>query len=75
MSFFQLLSMSPARGPLCATLPTPRTHSPSSACSPSGPCINKRREKVTQLASTELSLTRMQIKCAEVVGGSRFTKR
>lgn len=46
--------------------PRTRTHSPSSACSPSGRYINKQREKVTQLAGTELSLTRVQMKCAEV---------
>lgn len=44
---------------------TPVCRSPSSACGPGGRCINKRRVKVTQLASTELSLTRVQMKRAE----------
>lgn len=61
VSFSSSPSASPFLGDPCLYLPSTHTHSPSSACSPSGRYINKRREKVTQLAGTEPSLTRVQM--------------
>ena len=55
----QIPSSNPSAVPVWGTLichpPCPLQHSLSSACSSRGRCINKLREKVTQLANTEQS--------------------